>query len=74
MEVVLELDGISVSFGWSSEEKLGRLSVIDKNKIRQRWFYPKDEKDENLVPLKDLPTIFLHEMLAAIDSITLNNP
>lgn len=74
LEVVLELEGVGAGFGWGAEEKLGRLYIVDKDKVRQRWFYPKDEKDESLVPLKDLPTIFLHEMLAAIDSIPLNNP
>lgn len=74
IEAVLELEGVGVGFGWGAEEKLGRLYIVDKNKVRQRWFYPKDEKDESLVLLKDVPAIFLHEMLAAIDSISLNNP
>ncbi len=69
-EAILEVDGIGAGFGWGMEEKLGRLYVIDKTKVVQRWCsFIKDEDDECLVKLKDVPVIFLHEMLAAIESI-----
>ena len=69
IEVILELEGVGAGFGWTNEEKLGRLYIVDKNKARQPWFYPTKENADQLVPLKDVPTIFLNEMLAAIESI-----
>jgi hypothetical protein len=35
--------------------------------------YLKNEEDEKLVPLSKVPTIFLSEMLAAVESIKLAN-
>jgi hypothetical protein len=70
IEVVLELEGVGVGYGWSSEEKLGRLYIINKTKQTNKWMtYIKDESDERLVPLKNIPTIFLNEMFAAIEAI-----
>lgn len=70
MEAVLELEGVSVVYGLGGDEKIGRLYVIDKSKIKQRWFNsPQNSDDDRLVKLKDVPPIFLHEMLAAVESI-----
>jgi len=70
MEALLELEGVGAGYGWGTEEKLGRLYIVDKSKVTQRWFnHPQHDTDERLVKLKDVPVIFLNEMLAAIDSI-----
>ena len=70
MEAILELEGVGVGYGWGTEEKLGRLYVIDKSKVTQRWFnHPQNDEDERLIKLKDVPPIFLNEMLAAVESI-----
>lgn len=70
MEAILELDGVGAGYGWSTEEKLGRLYVIDKSKVTQRWFNrPQNDADERLIKLKDVPIIFLNEMLTAVESI-----
>lgn len=70
MEAILELEGVGVGYGWGTDEKLGRLYVIDKSKATQRWFnHPQNDEDDRLIKLKDVPPIFLNEMLAAIESI-----
>ena len=70
MEAVLELEGVGAGYGWGTEEKLGRLYVVDKIKVPQRWFnHPQHDTDDRLVKWKDVPVIFLTEMLAAIESI-----
>lgn len=70
LEAILELEGVGAGYGWGMDEKLGRLYVIDKTKTTTKWdTYPKDEEDEKLIPLNQLPTIFLSEMMAAINAI-----
>jgi Domain of unknown function (DUF4132) len=70
IEAIMEVEGVGAGFGWGMEEKLRRLYVIDKSKVTSRWgAYIKDDADEKLIPLKDVPTIFLSEMLAAVESI-----
>lgn len=70
IEAVLEIEGVGVGYGWGGEEKLGRLFIIDKSKITQKWFNaPQNGSDERLVKFKDIPPIFLSEILSAIESI-----
>ena len=70
MEAILEIEGVGAGYGWGGDEKLERLYVIDKSKIRQRWFSrPQNDNDDRLIKLKDIPSIFFSEMLAAIESI-----
>ena len=70
IEAVLEVEGVGAGYGWGMDEKLQRLYILDKTKTTGRWIsYIKNEEDERLVKLKDIPTIFLNEMLAAIQSI-----
>src|SRR6201999_1608045 len=55
IEAVLELDGVGVGFGWGTEENLGRLCVIRRDRSSKgRWFnFPTGEEDERLVRLRD---------------------
>lgn len=70
LEAVLEVEGVGAGYGWGMDEKLGRLYVIDKTKLTNKWgIYPQNEEDEKLVAFNQLPLIFLSEMLAAIDAI-----
>lgn len=70
MEAVLEVDGVGAGYGWGMEEKLGRLYIIDKVKVPQKWFtHPSNDADERLIPLKEVPLIFLSEVLAAIEAV-----
>ncbi len=68
IEAVLEVEGVGAGYGWGTDEKLGRLFIIDKSKITGRWIsYIQSEADEKLVQLRYVPVIFLSEMLAAIE-------
>jgi hypothetical protein len=70
IEAIMEVEGVGAGYGWGMEEKLRRLYVIDRSKVTSRWgAYIKDDTDEKLIPLNDVPTIFLSEMLAAVESI-----
>lgn len=70
IEAILEVEGVAVFYGWGGDETLGRLYIIDKNKATQRWFNsPKNDDDDRLVRLKDVPPIFLDELLMAIELI-----
>jgi hypothetical protein len=73
IKAVLEVDGVFVGgFGWDNEPKLGRLYFIDEKKDQERWFrFPKDESDERLIAVKDVPSIFYSEVLHNITSIKL---
>lgn len=70
IEAVLELEGVGVGYGWGTEEKTGRLYVLDKSKFGKKWYHsPQNDDDDRLVKLKDLPPIFRNEMLAALEQI-----
>jgi len=69
MEAVLELDGVSVGYGWSNQERTGRLYFIDKSKVKSRYDSIRSEDDEKLYPLHQVPPIFLAEVIGAIDRI-----
>jgi len=70
IEAVLEVEGVGAGYGWGLEEKLGRLYIIDKEKVPQKWFaQPSTDADERLVKLKDVPVIFLSEVIAAVESV-----
>lgn len=67
---VLEVEGVGAGYGWGNEEKLGRLYFIDRNKLSKRAMgYIKDDADERLVCISELPTIFFNEAIAAIEAI-----
>ncbi len=69
LEAVLELDGVGVGYGWSNQERTGRLYFIDKSKIKSRYDSIRSEDDEKLIPLHQLPPIFLVEVIGAIGRI-----
>lgn len=68
---VLELDGVGVGYGFTDEEKTGRLYVLNSTKANGPVYASLNtENDPRLVPLNQLPEIFLREMLAAVEAIT----
>ncbi len=69
LEAVLEVEGIGAGYGWGGEERLGKLYILDKTKAKQKYNYVQKDDDERLVSLKEVPTIFLSEMIAAIKAI-----
>lgn len=70
VEAMLKVEGVGAGFGWTQDESLGVLFVVKQDKIKSRYYYhPKDESDDALVAPKDLPAIFLSEMLAAVEAI-----
>jgi hypothetical protein len=69
IEAVMELDGVGVGYGWGTEEKLGRLYVIDKTKLPKGYYGYRKSTDVFLVNFKDLPQIFLMEIFAALEKI-----
>jgi len=70
IEAVLEIEGVGAGYGWGGDEKLRRLYIVDKTKVNTKWFSPpQNDNDDKLVKLKDVPAIFLHEMLAAVEAV-----
>lgn len=69
IEAVLELDGVGIGYGWSNQERTGRLYFIDKSKVKSRYDNIRSEDDEKLIPIGQLPPIFLAEVIGAIDRI-----
>lgn len=70
LEAILELEGVGAGFGWSDEERLGRLYFIDRKKVTNKWsVYARDENDPKLIPASQVPAIFLNETIAAIEKI-----
>jgi hypothetical protein len=73
VEAVLEVEGVSVVYGFGGEEKLGRLYVLNKAKTNNsKWYSPKGADDEALVSFKELPAIFLNEIFTAVEAIKSN--
>ncbi|MBC7904629.1 MAG: DUF4132 domain-containing protein [Gemmatimonadaceae bacterium] len=69
---VLEVEGVGAAYGWGGQEKLGRLYVVKQSAtIRNIYHLPLSETEENMVKLRDVPAIFLNEMLMAVESIKL---
>ena len=73
IQAVLEVEGVFVGgYGSDYEPKLGRLYFINITKVKERWFNsPKDDKDERLIPLGELPDVLYSEVMASIKAIRL---
>ena len=69
LEAVIKLEGVGIGYGWGSEEKLGRLYIIDKTKLAKGTYGYGKSADEYLVKFKDVPQIFLMEIFAALEKI-----
>jgi hypothetical protein len=70
LEAIVEMEGVGAGFGWTGDERIGRLYFARRDNPRKKWWhYPKDDADPLLIPLKEIPTLFLHEKLAALDTI-----
>jgi hypothetical protein len=70
IEAVLEIEGVGAGFGWTGDERTGRLYFAKKDTGKRiGWYSPRNDADEQLVPLNKVPTLFLHETLAAIEAI-----
>jgi len=71
IRAVLEVEGVYVAgFNNDMDPKMGRLFFIDTTKEKKRWFNaPKDDKDERLVPLGNLPEVFYSEVMAGVNAI-----
>lgn len=70
VEAMLKVEGVGAGFGWTQDESLGVLFVVKQDKIKSRYYYhPKNDRDDALVAPKDLPAIFLSEMLAGVEAI-----
>ncbi len=70
---VLEVEGVFVGgFGYDYEPKLGRLFFMDPSKDQSKWLItPRNEEDERLIPLQNVPPIFYSEVMSAILNIKL---
>lgn len=68
LEAILEVEGVSVVYGFGAEEKLGRLYIRDLTK-ENKFSWGRQESDPDLIPFESVPGIFLHELLAAIEAI-----
>jgi hypothetical protein len=70
IEAVLEIEGVGAGYGWTGDERTGRLYFAKKDAGKRNWWYsPGDDSDERLVPLNKVPRLFLHETLAAVEAI-----
>jgi hypothetical protein len=71
IKAVLEVEGVHVvGFDNDMDPKLGRLYFLHTTKENKRWFSPpKDDKDERLVPLGNLPEVFYSEVMAGVNTI-----
>lgn len=68
LEAIMEVEGVSVVYGFSGDERLGRLYIRDIT-IANKSYYGRKETDADLVAPEAVPDIFVKEMLAAIEAI-----